>query len=164
MIISVFILLALIAIQNATAKLSANKCGRQLEKIIYSPGGCILLHMEQIMATLQVQSPLLWTVQNASIIDSFKATNKVNLSVIDAFGLTTQYVYETEEEALMNLDPLAPKAMFSSLQRAEVIGYGFAADEDNYYYTSKFWNRNGQVIFIKIGMLKSDAPFICYDF
>jgi len=162
--ITSLLVLVLIAIQMTLADKTSKKCARLLEGIIYSPGGCILKHMEQIMGNLEYQAPLLWTANNASIIDSFKATNKVGLSIINAFGQTTLYVYETEEETLNNLDPSAPLAMFSSLQRSNALGHGFSADEINYYYTSKIWNRVGNVITIKITLLKSDAPFICYEF
>lgn len=159
------LVLVLIAIPMTLAeKSSRSKCTRLLEEIIYSPGGCILKHMEQITENLEYQAPLLWTLQNASIIDSFKSINKVGLSVINCFGQTTQYVYETEAETLNNLDPLAPPAMSSPLQRSNAVGHGFSADEINYYYTSKIWNRDGQVITIKVTLLKSDAPFICYEF
>jgi hypothetical protein len=162
--ITSLLVLILIATQTVWAGNSRKKCKKLLEGIIYSPGGCILQHMERIMETLEYQAPLLWTPQNASIIDSFKATNNVGLSVINAFGQTTSYVYDTEAETLNNLIPSAPLAMFSYLQRSNVVGHGFAADELNYYYTSKIRNCNAQIVTIKISLLKSDAPFICYEF
>lgn len=158
------LVLVLITVQMVFADKSRKQCKRLLEGIVYSPGGCILKHMEQIMETLEYQAPLLWTPQNASIIDSFKATYNVGLSVINAFGQTTPYVYETEAETLANLIPSAPLAMFSYLQRSNVVGQGFAADEVNYYYSSKIWNRDAQIITIIISLSKNDAPFICYEF
>lgn len=144
--------------------LSEKFCTILLVKAVYSPGGCILSYMEQIMGSLQEQAPLLWTPQNASIIDEFKAKYNVELNVIDAFGLTTFYVYATDAETLDNLDPTAPLPMSSTIQRAAVMGHGFAADEINYDYTSRFWNRDGQMVFIRISMSKNGAPFICYEF
>lgn len=140
---------------------SNKACTRELENIVYTPDNCAFNYLKKITADLRIQAPLLNTLQNASVLDSFRANHGVDVLVVDALGIATDYVYNTNALALANA---VDTSTFSTVyERSMALGEAFAVDTyaSTVSYASLFWGPDGSVHDIIVSMDLNDAPQFC---
>lgn len=139
-------------------------CARELEGIVYVPQNCAYNYLRKITEVLRVQSPLLWTNQAQSVINTFASTYGVQVVVINALGEVGSIDAAGQFEAISGA-----MAMGHAYARSNALGEGFTS---NYpaipdvspisdHYTSIFWNPNGEMYTISVQLDSSKAPSFC---
>ena len=158
-ILSLFAATAVFAQKHHASK----ACTRELEGIVYVPTSCAASYLSKIADVLRVQSPLLWTSQANGVIATFEATYGVNVVVINALG----QIGTIGADGSFTAGPY--RAMDHSVARSNALGEGFTAnlklpniDSNTYdYYTSVFWNLNGEMYTVGVAIDSSKAPNFC---
>lgn len=129
----------------------ADKCTQELEGIVYQPATSARAYLERIGEQIKISSPILWTENADSFLQSFEAKYNVIVEILDAFGSVTypaafvgnQFYYSTTSTANMN-------------------GTGFTneADETMGMIMSEFivYNQFGELKYVLIKMMPENAP------
>ena len=134
---------------------SHEKCSRELENAVYYVDVCAFQYMKRISASLRVQSPLFWTEQAKSVVETFENEYKVKLTFIDAFGMAYKYPG----------GPIAVGAIVSgsAIHRSQALVEGFVNSEVTpyYVYDSLYWNGNAEMYLVKMRLPKENAPYVC---
>ena len=148
-----FIISCTLALSSSTS--SNKKCSRELEKVVYYVDICPFQYMKRISVSLRAQSPLLWTDQAKSVVETFENQYKVKLTFIEPFGMARKYPG----------GPVAPNAIIhgSAVFRSQALGEGFVNSEVTpyYVYDSLYWNDKGEMYLVKMRLSKDSAPSFC---
>lgn len=158
-------ILSLFAATSVFAQKHESKaCTRELEGIVYVPSSCAYNYLNKISNILRVQSPLLWTSQASSVINTFQATYGVYVAVVNTLG----QVGTINPAGVFVPFPGPVNVMTNGYARSNALGEGFSANlvvagfEGIYdVYSSIFWNVNGEMYTIGIAIESSKAPNFC---
>ena len=157
-----FPVLLLISSQFVQASLpNRRECRLELEKVVAFPANRAFLYLQHISLELKTESPLFWTYQNASVIDTFEKQYGVHIQIYNAFGIVTKYTYNTYEEAANNGIIGAKRNDDVPTARANVYGEGFSYNTSDFIYKFIIWNEAGEMFYVKIILSKEMAPMIC---
>lgn len=148
-------LLAVAFAEIAGKRSRKSPCSKQLAEIVYEPDTCTAQYLRRISRELKEYGPLLFTVQNTTILATFAAKYNVAVTLYNALGEVIYPVvdpiyyamYRTTARAYLNLNPVdivpdnaTPASFYEYLQ----------------------WNTNGELLLVSISLLLADSPLgIC---
>lgn len=132
-------------------------CTRELEGIVYTPANCGFDYLKRITETLRIQSPTFWNnpLQAKAAFESFAQTYGVTVVAITPFGNVLDYIGSP--------DVVEAGSMGAAIARANLDGNGFVYNSatQRYIYATIFRGPDGQMYYVRVSMLKADAPIAC---
>lgn len=131
---------------------SHRQCTRELEQIVYQPETPAYHYLKRISKSLKVQSPLLFTAQNQSILANFAATYNVQVFVTDALGFTLAYPVaevgfqpSTPLTTAFEADSVVPVAMAQLQLKGEGFQYiNLDGEFIGALYSFAIWSDDGE--------------------
>lgn len=169
-ILFVFILSCLSS--SIFAKQDPKLCARELEGIVFRPPNAAYDYLKAISEDLKIETPLLFTEQNKSIIESFIIKYQVFVFVSDAMGNILPYTV-----ADANYRPPFPPQIQAQIialglnLKVKNVGYYQIYTQGNGFFSSKlpanFYsfeikNRLGQIYIFYLAAPKGRINNICY--
>ena len=154
-----------------SASNESKKCSNELAKVVFRPPNAAYESLKEISKVLKVQSELLFTNQNKSIIAEFMITYRTAVFVVDAFGNILPYTV-----ADPNFRPPFPPQIQAQINalgfnlKAKNVGYYQLYTMDDGFFASKlpanFYsfiirNRNGEMYTIFLAAPKGRTEDFC---
>lgn len=147
-------------------------CARELEGIVFRPPNAAYDYLKEISEDLKIETPLLFTVQNKSVIESFIRKYQVFVFVSDVMGNILPYPV-----ADVNYRPPFPPQIEAQIialgfnLKAKNVGYYQIYTKGNGFFSSKFpanfysfeiKNQMGQVYIFFLAAPKGRIYNYCY--
>lgn len=166
---------------SSSSSLSCNTklCTKELEQIVYQPMNPTLAYLNKISEELKIGSPIFWSPQNESFIESFEIKYRVGVQVFDAFRnrIYPEYFITKTFSVVQKFDTY--KSYYSTTSTANMNGSGFAifsaAEMERIIpetdlpipfgmgaamYEFLIYNNFGEVKYVNIVLPLSEAPLI----
>lgn len=136
-----------------------SRCARELQGIIYSPDTCASQYLRKITQSLRCSSDLLFGPLNTSVIFQFQNAYGVEVSLIDAFGISTSYagnVLTVSNPFIDTSDPVyfGPGRMSAFLNLG---GFTYSPPTGSYYLFNVY-NDVGEMFTVKVFLPASIQP------